>query len=126
MKTVFWLVCLCSVFVAACYFLAIFKPMTYLKFYSDIGFGPLSLPWVVDMAKQGLEGTPQSYCEQPYLLVWNGSFGQLSTLPEGSVLPEGNKYQELVLGNTGIVREQTKNALTAMSDFNAKLIEICF
>lgn len=126
MKAVIWFVCLCSVFFAACFFLAMFKPMTYLRLYSDFGLGPLSLPWVVDMATQGLEGQPQSYCKEPNLLVWNGSFGRLSTLPDGFVLPESHEYRELVLGNTGIVREQAKNALTAMADFNAKLIELCF
>ncbi len=120
MKAIFWLVCLLGVFIVATYLLVIFTPMTYLTFYSEIDFGPFSLPWVVDIARQGLEGAPQSYCKEPYLLVWNGSFGRLSTLPES------HECRELVLGNTDIISEHTRITLTAMSDFNSKLIEVCF
>lgn len=126
MKAAVWLFCLCGVFVFASYMLAVFAPIMYLKLYSGIGFGPFSLSWVVDMARQGLEGATQSYCEEPYILVWNGSFGRLSTLPEGTLLPEIAAYRELVLGNTDYVTDNVMNALAAMSSFNAKLIELCF
>ncbi len=125
MKVVFWVFCIIGLFFAAFYPLAFFMPMTYLRFHSEVGIGPLSLSWVIDMARQDLEKAPKLFCEKPYLLAWNGSFGQFPLVPEGAVLPTNNEYKELVLGHGDRVSSHVRATLDAMLDFNSKLIALC-
>ncbi len=126
MRAVFWLVGFSGCFIAASYLLVIFSPMTYLKIYGSIGLGPFSLPWVVDLAEQGLGSAPQLYCEDPILLSWQGSFGEFNLLPENIAQPEVDEYNKLVLGRTDYMTASTNAALTAMSDFNSQLVALCF
>lgn len=126
MRAVFWLVGFSGLFISTSYLLVVVMPMTYLKIYSSVGFGPFSLPWVIDLAKQDLERIPQSYCEAPFLLSWQGSFGEFNLLPENVSPLEADSYTKLILGRTDFITEDTTTALTAISDFNSQLVVLCF
>jgi len=126
MKVAIWCACIVGAYFAAAYSLAVFTPATYLRIFSDVGVWPVSRSWVVDMARQQLESSPLQYCEDPFLLFWQGSFGEFDLIPDGYALPETHEYTKLVLGRTDIIREETKAALTAMLNFNSQLIARCF
>ena len=126
MKAAKWLVCIVSLYYATAFLLVLFMPATYLRIFSEVGVWPVSLSWAVDMAREQLENAPLQYCEDPFLLSWEGSFGQFNLLPDGVTTPAANEYTKLVLGRADRINETTNAALTAMLNFNSQLLARCF
>jgi len=126
LKTLTWVVAGIALFAFALCMVAVLLPVTYLKFHSVLGFGPMSMSWAVSQAHEGLIERAADYCNEPVLLSWHGSFGGGPVVPDGIPLPPQDAFEELVLVNSGIIYEHTKLVLDTMAKFNIELLNKCF
>lgn len=123
MKAIAWMFGGGGVFLLIAWLLAAQFPATYLSFHLERNIQPFPLQWAVTRALNDLQDDPTSYCNDPFLFAFQGSWGIHMLVPEGASLPSASEYRELIYFAPAFPHEDTGRA---MVEFNEVMLAQCF